>query len=220
MPVDDILIVLFLASLALFAFARFEVERISHNHYRQKSDFYAHHKIKPEDFVFYGDSITDGANWEELFPGLPVKSRGINADTTEGVLKRIPNSLRGHPKGIFILIGTNDLPFFEYHNNKKILATYDAILKKCKEISPATKVFVQSILPRKKGFAKRILTLNEGLEALAKKYDYTYINLFPHFATDEGQLRDELTNDHLHLMAAGYDIWVRILTPYIESLTQ
>lgn len=220
MVVDDILIALFLATLMLFAFARYEVERIAHNHYHQKADFYANHAVKPEDIVFYGDSITDGANWDELFPGLPVKARGINADTSEGVLERIPNSLRGHPKAIFVLIGTNDLPLFEYRTDRKILATYEEILKMCKSMSPETKVYVQSILPRMKGFAKRITSLNASLEQLAKKYDYTFINLFPHFATDEGQLRNELTNDHLHLMAAGYDIWVRKLAPYIEELTR
>jgi len=220
MLLDDVLIILFLATLVLFIFARLEVDHIAHNHYHQKADFYAHHQVSSEDIVFYGDSITDGANWHELYPKLPVKGRGINADTAEGVLERIPNSLRGHPKAIFILIGTNDLPLFEYRTNRKILTTYDAILKKCQEMSPETKIFVQSILPRKKGFAKRIRLLNQRLEALAKNYGDTYIDLFPHFANDEGQLRDELTNDHLHLMAAGYDIWVRILTPYIESLAQ
>jgi len=60
--------------------------------------------------------------------------------------------------------------------------------------------------------------LNSQLKKLAESYNYAYIDLFPHFATPEGQLRDELTNDHLHLMAAGYEVWVKVLTPYIESL--
>ncbi|TLM99058.1 sialate O-acetylesterase [bacterium] len=215
---NEIIVSLLLATLVLFIITREAVERISHNHYEQKSDFYAHHVASPKDIVFYGDSITDGANWHELFPGLPVKGRGINNDSTIGVLNRIQNTLNGHPHAIFILIGTNDLPLMEYRSDPKILATYEEILKKCKDLSPETHVFVQSILPRKKNYAARIQGLNAELKKLAEKYDYTFIDLFPHFATPEGQMRDELTNDHLHLMSAGYDIWVEILTPYIQDL--
>ena len=216
--VDQLLVGLFLSSLVLIIVIRILVERISHNHYQQKSDFYAHHEPCPDDIVFVGDSITDGANWDELFPNLHTRGRGINNDNTQGVLDRIHCTLSGHPKAIFLLIGTNDLPFFEYHSDRKILATYEAILDKCKNDSPETRVFVQSILPRKKRFARRIIGLNAQLKSLAEKFGYTFINLFPHFANAEGQIRDELTNDHLHLMASGYEIWVRILTPYLESL--
>lgn len=215
---NEIIVSLLVGTLVLFIITREAVERLSHNHYEQKSDFYAHHVASPKDIVFYGDSITDGANWHELFPGLPVKGRGINNDSTTGVLNRIQNTLNGHPHAIFILIGTNDLPLMEYRSDPKILATYEEILQKCKELSPETNVFVQSILPRKKNFAARIQGLNVELEKLAEKYDYTYIDLFSHFATPEGQMRDDLTNDHLHLMSAGYDIWVEILTPYIQAL--
>ena len=216
--VDQLLVGLFLSALVLIIIIRMMVERISHHHYQQKSDFYALHAPTPQDIVFVGDSITDGANWDELFPDIPTRGRGINNDNTEGVLNRIHCTLVGHPKAIFFLIGTNDLPFFEYRSDQKILQTYEAILKKCQEDSPETKIFVQSILPRKKSFARRILNLNSRLKKLAESYNDTYIDLFPHFATPEGQLRDELTNDHLHLMAAGYEVWVKVLTPYIESL--
>ncbi|MEN6572506.1 MAG: GDSL-type esterase/lipase family protein [Anaerolineaceae bacterium] len=218
--VDSLLVGLFLASLVLIIILRFLVERISHHHYQQKSDFYAHHPPSTSDIVFVGDSITDGANWHELFPGLQVKGRGINNDNTLGVLNRIDATLVGHPKAVFLLIGTNDLPLFEYRTNSNILATYEEILKKCHADSPETKIFVQSILPRKKGFAKRIRGLNAALKALAESYGYTFIDLFDHFATPEGQLRDAFTNDHLHLMSAGYDAWVKVITPYIESLTR
>ena len=216
--VESLLVGLFLASLVLIIAIRSVVERISHNHYAQKSDFYAHHPPNPADIVFVGDSITDGANWHELFPGMAVKGRGINNDNTLGVLNRIHATLIGHPKAIFMLIGTNDLPIFEYRRTQAILTIYEQILQKCKQDSPETRVFVQSILPRTKGYASRIHRVNDGLKALAEKYGYTYINLFDSFATTEGEMHDELTNDHLHLLSAGYDLWVKLLTPYIQSL--
>jgi lysophospholipase L1-like esterase len=44
------------------------------------------------------------------FPGLKVANRGISGDTTRGVLIRMQGDVLAlNPKGVVILIGTNDL---------------------------------------------------------------------------------------------------------------
>ncbi len=212
------LAIVLIASLLLLAVTRIAVERVAHAHHGQKVSFFNRYPVKPGDIVFLGDSITDGARWDELFPGLPVKNRGINANLTTNVLERMDNVVDGHPKAIFILIGTNDLPWFERRHDEQILETYEAILRRIKEGSPETSVFVQSILPREKSKAARIKRLNGELKKLAMRYGYVYIDLFPHFATPEGALRPELTNDSLHLLSVGYAVWVEVLKPYIRGL--
>ena len=54
--------------------------------------------------------------------------------------------------------------------------------------------------------------INAQLEALAKEYKITFINLFPLF-TEKGTnvLRTELTSDGLHLNEEGYKIWAKAL---------
>jgi len=214
----NILILLLIVILAFFAFSRIVVERIEHNHYGQRVDFFHRYPVNEGDVVFLGDSITDGGCWEELFPGVPLKNRGINADTSTGVLLRIEDILRSRPKAIFLLIGTNDLPWFEYRSDKAILRTYSQILDKCHEESPRTRILVQSLLPRARGYRQRIERLNGQLKQLAEIYGHTYIDLHSSFVDSKGGLRDELTNDHLHLLAGGYARWVEILTPYINEL--
>ena len=204
-------------TLLFFVFTRLAVERVSRNHYQQRADFFHHYPLNKDDIVFLGDSITDGGCWDELFPGLPVKNRGINGDTTIGVLNRIEDILNYKPAAIFLLIGTNDLPWFEYRHDEDILKTYGQILERCKEISPETKVFVQSILPRAKSFAKRIRELNIHLEILAEEFQCTYIDLYTHFAGANGELNLLYTNDNLHLMSIGYACWVEILAPYLAE---
>lgn len=205
-------------SLLLLAITRIAVERVAHAHHKQKVSFFDRYPVRPGDIVFLGDSITDGARWHELFPGLPVKNRGINANLTTNVLDRMDNIVNGQPKAVFILIGTNDLPWYEHRSDEQILETYEAILRRIKLGSPETSVFVQSILPREQSKAQRILKLNGDLKTLATRYGYVYIDLFPHFATPEGALCPELTNDGLHLLSIGYAIWVKILRPYIRGL--
>ena len=162
-----ILVIILAVTLVFFAFTRYVVARISQNHYGQRADFFHRYPVNEGDVVFLGDSITDGGCWEELFPGVPLKNRGINGDSTTGVLNRLDDILRSRPRAIFLLIGTNDLPWFEYRSDRAILRTYSQILDRCRELSPQTRVYVQSILPRARTYTKRIERLNVQLEQLA-----------------------------------------------------
>jgi lysophospholipase L1-like esterase len=212
------LLVMLVTTLLFFFFSRAAVERVERHHYLQRADLYRYTPICKGDIVFLGDSITDGGCWDELFPGLPVKNRGINGDDTLGVLNRLEPIMYYGPKALFLLIGTNDLNWWAYRHDDDILATYDQILDICKTISPSTKVHVQSILPRAKRYAGHIRFLNGKLKQLAEKYGYEFIDLFPHFDNGEGALKAEYTNDNLHLMSGGYRKWVEVLTPYLEKV--
>ncbi len=212
------LVVLLAASLVLYVITRIAADNFLNHHQGQKKSFFQRFLVVPGDIVFLGDSITDGARWDEIFPGLPVKNRGINADMVAGVRSRMDQIVQGRPAAVFILIGTNDLPWFVNHSDAHILENYRAILARIQADLPETRVFVQSILPRKQHFAGRIRSLNAKLAALAGDFGCTYIDLFPHFATLDGALRSELTNDHLHLLGGGYVIWKSILDPYIDRV--
>jgi lysophospholipase L1-like esterase len=212
------LLIMLAVTLALFIITRLAVEKLEHNHYKQRADLYRYCHIQKGDIVLLGDSITDGGCWDELFPGMNIKNRGINADDTVGVLARIDDIVCCEPAALFILIGTNDLNWWNYRHDEEILANYEKILARCKELSPSTKVYVQSILPRAKRFANHITMLNLHLEKLAERFGYTFINLFPHFADETGALKAEFNNDHLHLLSAGYKVWVNLLTPYLDDI--
>ncbi|PAW66022.1 MAG: G-D-S-L family lipolytic protein, partial [Opitutia bacterium Tous-C1TDCM] len=62
--------------------------------------------------VWLGDSITQGwgGTLAAAFPGVKMANRGISGDTTRGVLIRLQEDVLAlQPKGIVLLIGTNDL---------------------------------------------------------------------------------------------------------------
>jgi lysophospholipase L1-like esterase len=214
------LITMLIIILVIFFVSRFEVETIVRHHYLQRVDFFKAHPVHKKDIVMLGDSLTAGANWDEVFPGLPIRNRGINADTTTGALARLDEITQGHPAAIFILIGTNDLPWFVHRHDEMILGTYEKILEKIKRDSPTTKIFVQSLLPRARIFAKRIRLFNRRLKGLAEFAGVTYVDLHPHFIGRHGELRVRLNNDHLHLLSGGYAIWKEVLTPYIKQIKE
>jgi lysophospholipase L1-like esterase len=186
---------------------------------RQRADFFNLHPTEPGDIVFLGDSITEFGEWEELFPGLPIKNRGIAGDTTRGVLDRLGVIVKGCPEMVFILVGTNDLPWYMRISSQQTLRVYEEILRRFREETPRTQVFVQSILPRHHKFARRILSLNDGLKELAERYKFTYVDLFPLFSDPNGSIRSEFSNDNIHLMGSGYSIWGEYLRPYLKKVS-
>jgi Lysophospholipase L1 and related esterases len=212
------LLIMLAVTLVLFAITRLEVGKIGRNHYLQRVSFFEAHPAQKGDIIFLGDSLTAGGNWDELFPGLPIKNRGINADTTSGVLARLDCLIQGQPAAVFILIGTNDLPWYEYHDDETILQNYRQILEKIKLGSPHTRLFVESIFPRAHLYAERVRGLNARLQALAESQGATYIDIYSRLADANGDLRADLNNDHLHLLAAGYQLWAEALAPHLKTL--
>ena len=77
--------------------------------YVQRASLFSKLPITSKDIVFIGNSITNGAEWSELFPEKKVKNRGISGDTPEGVYDRLDPVVKGKPAKIFILIGVNDI---------------------------------------------------------------------------------------------------------------
>lgn len=214
-------IVLLLAALSALtaAFAQSEYN------YQKRSLFEAL-PITSKDIVFLGNSITDGCEWAELFNNRHIKNRGISGDRSSWLLERIDTILAGHPKKLFLMIGTNDLaagvPPYEVVGNVRKL------IERFKKESPWTKVFVQSILPvngadlpdvRHKRHWDRgaeIVETNRMLEKLCTEQEVTYLDVYSVLVDDRGLLDRRYTNDGLHLMGAGYLAWRDYLKPYVK----
>jgi lysophospholipase L1-like esterase len=79
-----------------------------------------------------------------------VLNRGIGGDITYGVLKRLDDVINRQPKKLFILLGINDIG--KDIPDSVIAYNYFKIIKQVKEKSPATKIYVQSILPYKSNY--------------------------------------------------------------------
>ena len=166
--------------------------------------------------LFLGDSITQGGQWDELFPELSTVNRGINGDTTEDVRGRLDEALQ-QPVAVSLLIGTNDL-----HTNRRlkdldgIASRVEAIVARIRASAPHAQIFINSVTPRTPLFAPRIRALNERYAAVAQRTGSTYVDLWPALADDEGGLRKEFTADNLHLLPAGYAAWRDVLEPHLE----
>lgn len=178
--------------------------------------------LVPDDIVFLGDSITEGGPWEELFPDLRVRNRGIGGDTSDGVLARLEQITRATPAKVFLLIGTNDLQ--RGASEAEIVADITEILDRLKQETPDTEVYLQSVLPRAPSYRAAVEALNARLAEVALERGSAWVDLYPAFLDPEtGGIRAELSNDELHLLGPGYALWreqieipVRAGAPQVE----
>lgn len=171
----------------------------------------------PTDVIFVGDSITYRCQWNEIFPELDVKNRGIPSDTTEGVYARLDSIIKTQPKKIFIMIGINDIA--QHVEEKKILDNYCNIINKLSE-KPDVKIYVQSILPIGQNNeesipVETIKKLNNSIKALCNDKEVKYVDLYPSFSDDEGYLLDQYSADGIHINAEGYECWMNIIKDYV-----
>ena len=180
--------------------------------------------VDTNDIVMLGNSLTHGCEWHELL-GMPnVLNRGIIGDVIQGIRLRVDPILDGHPKKIFLLSGVNDVS----HNLSadSIANAMGELIDYIRTRSPQTRLYVQSMLPINNSFGRYknlkdkeqvIRDANALIAAMAQDKGFTWINLYPAVADKDGNLRTDLTNDGLHLLAPGYRIWADIIRPYINE---
>lgn len=178
--------------------------------------------VGKKDIIMLGNSLTDGAEWNELLNNRHVKNRGIVGDIIQGYYERMEPILKGQPKKIFILGGVNDVSHDV--SGDSIARAMEKLIVLIKTRSPRTKIYLQSMLPFNnevrlwkylKDREQVVLDGNRALEQVARRQGVTWINLYPLFVDDNGRLRAEYTNDGLHLMGPAYLIWRDAIKPYI-----
>ncbi len=184
--------------------------------YRFRVRKFEWHPLNKGDIVFLGDSITNWANWDKLFPGVPVRNFGIAGDTSAGVLARLHQITTGHPAKVFLLIGTNDLHYGRA-SEEQIIVNIASIIDCLRAESPATEIYVESIMPRHIRWAKQVMHLNDQLKPVVVEHGATWIDLWPLLEDGKGQLRSDFTIDRLHLRKAGIQAWANYLRKIVEA---
>ncbi len=168
------------------------------------------------DIVFMGDSITCGGDLPSFFPERSVCKLAVPGDSIQQVLYRADMVEKLAPKKIFLLVGVNNVSRGNFENT--IEENYKLLLKKLTGI--CDKVYVQSILPVRKPSKvdnARIDRANEIISNLAQEYDCEYIDLQRAFVDEEGELREDLTKDGVHLSEKGYEVWAEQIQEFVEE---
>lgn len=171
--------------------------------------------------VFLGDSITQGwADQGSYFPGLKIANRGISGDTTRGVLLRLQEDVLAlNPRGVVLLIGTNDLE--EQATPETIAGNLKLILAALKQHNATMPVVLCNVFPSsatKKRPAEAIRRINQlYFAAIRDEPQVTILDTFALFANGQGDAKPGEFPDLLHPNATGYAKWERALRPAFEA---
>jgi len=189
-------------------------------YYQQRMAYFEQSAVVKGAIVFLGNSITERAEWQELLAGskYPVLNRGIGGDNSFGILARIDEALRGRPRAIFLMDGINDQ--FRKLPQEVSVNNYKRIIRRIKEMSPKTIVYLQSALPINEELTKEPYTkgrnvlvpaLNAKLRQLAADENIPFVDLCPLFQDSDGKLSVKYSSDGVHLIPCAYIKWVQLL---------
>jgi lysophospholipase L1-like esterase len=215
---------LIIITSALFGVSQAQSVKIDSSYanwyYQQRMEYFDKTPVPKNAIVFLGNSITERAEWQELLADskYPVVNRGIGGDNSFGILARMDEILKAKPKAIYLMDGINDQ--FRKLPHEVSIYNYRRIIRKIKQQSPKTKIYLESALPINEEMTKEAYTkdrnvlvpaLNRKLEALAAEEGVVYINICPLFQDENGVLKKEFTMDGIHLKASAYIDWVKFL---------
>lgn len=189
---------------------------------RWATDPLYHHRVslfdsvRPSaDVVMVGDSITQLAEWRDLFPNVLIANRGISGDTTAGLLRRHAAITALRPKTVAVMAGVNDFTILD--------ATPDDVFERYKELvatfsASGARVIVQSTLLTSSDFKPsvndRIMKLNTALSAYCLDGHCTFLDVNRVLAP-AGFLSASYSRDGVHLNGDAIQEWARLLEPHI-----
>jgi lysophospholipase L1-like esterase len=185
------------------------------------------------DVYLIGDSITRRwgaldypellAHFEATFFGWNAANFAWGGDRTQNILWRLDNGeLAGvSPKVFVVQAGTNNLGDFASHDERvdAIAAGIEAIVERCRRHAPGALVVLTGVFPRRDrpDFNAGIAAINAKLAVFADGDDVRYLSINDRLVDSRGVLRDEMSEDGLHLSLEAYRVWADALRPLLAE---
>lgn len=197
--------------------------------YGQRSRYRSHNEAllqqnRNPQVVFFGDSITDGWDLAQNFPGKNYINRGIGGQTTAQMLVRFRQDvLNLRPQVVVILAGTNDIagntgPVSNLDIEENImtlteLATLHGIQVVISSVLPVHDANPDSQDLYAQRPRERIVALNRWLKGWCAAEGLVWLDYASAMTDASGKLIATYADDGLHPNAEGY----RIMAPLAES---
>ena len=167
-------------------------------------------KTQPYKVLFLGDSLTerfDEQVWQTHMASRGVLNAGVSGDRTEHLLWRLTHgNLDGAPpRGVVLLIGTNDLG---YGRSPDLAANgIRADLLHLRQRLPAARILLLGLWPRAdipRVQERREIEAVNRLIASCDGGAVTYADIGALLLEPDGRLSPQISPDRLHFSAQGY----------------
>lgn len=166
--------------------------------------------------VMFGDSITEDGDWSRILNRKDIRNSGYSGYTTYHLIEIVNDAvIRYNPKICFVKGGINDL--FSDIPIEQIAVNIEEIVDALKK--NRISVVVQSTLHvfGDTWINQQVEKLNKLLQDIAVKNNCMFLDLNKRLSMD-GQLKQEFSNDGVHLKPEAYIPWAEEVTRVLEEL--
>jgi len=152
---------------------------------------------------------------QEDFKNPTILNRGFGGATLKDMIRyQDAIVLRYTPKKILIYCGENDIASSETMTPQLVLQDFQTLYQAIRKKLPVTPIVYVSIKPCPLRWAMKdrmIATNNLIKDFLSKDKQATFVNIWDAMLDNGVPKEDIFIEDHLHMNAKGYAIWVKAL---------
>lgn len=174
----------------------------------------------PDCVLFVGSSsIRMWKSLKEDFPGIPVVNRGFGgSQIVDSIVHFDRLVLPHHPRLIVFYAGTNDIAAGK--TPEQVVRDFETFCAKVHAARPTTKVLFVSLqfAPSRWQLREKMAAANaEIAKFCAADSRRSYVDTNPAMLAADGRPDESLyLSDRLHMAAAGYAVWTKLLTPLVQ----
>lgn len=173
--------------------------------------------------VFVGSSsFTKWKDVHNYFPGFSIINRGFGGSTLVDVIRYAPEIIFPYkPTQVVIYCGENDLASSDTVTARLVFERFKNLFFSIRKNIPQAKITYVSMKPSPS--RRKLMPKMQQGNAMIKSFlrqqpNSSFINVFFHMLDANGQpLKTIYLPDSLHMNAKGYDIWQKIIRPYLKK---
>ncbi|HEX7087523.1 MAG TPA: SGNH/GDSL hydrolase family protein [Vicinamibacterales bacterium] len=160
--------------------------------------------------------------WKTLasdFPDRPVINRGFGGSQLSDAVHFFDRIVLPYrPRQIVLYAGSNDIAAGE--PPEQVAADFREFVARVRRALPGTPVAFIAIAPNEARWSlmSKFTTANELVRQFTMAdATLSFIDVVPHMLGADGRPKPELyVDDRLHMNANGYELWTRIVRPYLR----
>lgn len=188
--------------------------------YNAFREIFAHYQDEERPILVLGDSHTAKLDWNAFLGRGDIAVRGIDGDTSEGLLNRIGDLDCHSAERVVIWIGTNDI--LTGIRPGKLVANVKSSVQLLRQKGSA-EIVVCAVMPfaswmdYAESLNAKVAEANSALEALSHKERVRFVDLFSAVCDANGYISESKTSDGFHLNRAGYEAVTDLLFGDVQS---
>ena len=173
--------------------------------------------------LFVGSSsFTKWKDVQDYFPGFLVINRGFGGSTLPDVIRYAPAIIFPYkPTQVVIYCGENDLAASDTVSAQLVLERFKHLFFLIRKNIPQAQINYVSMKPSpsRRKLMQKMQQGNAMIKSfLQKQLNSSFINVFNQMLDANGQpLKNIYLADSLHMNAKGYQIWQKIIRPYLKK---